>query len=329
MGEGGMVWFFGVIEDIMDPLKAGRVRVRCYGFHSPDKNQIPTESLPWAQVLLPVTGASISGVGNTPHGLVTGSHVVGFFQDGSSAQYPMVMGSVSGIPQTAPDGSLGFSDPSGEYPRYLEQADTNTLARNDDTTDESISLSRKRESRREGIPTASGNIWDEKEIPYAAEYPHNQVWETKAGLILEFDSTPESERINLEHSSGSFVEFHPDGSKVEKTKGDTQVLTDGEKREVVGGKLSLTVEESGEVLINDTMTVKIKNNDLVIEVANGNLNLNVTGDVYSTITGDVEQTVNGNMSSQVNGDRSEVVGGNYNIAASGSINMRGAAIRLN
>lgn len=241
----------------------------------------------------------------------------------------MVMGSVSGIPQTAPDGSLGFSDPSGEYPRYLEQADTNTLARNDDTTDESISLSRKRESRREGIPTASGNIWDEKEIPYAAEYPHNQVWETKAGLILEFDSTPESERINLEHSSGSFVEFHPDGSKVEKTKGDTQVLTDGEKREVVGGKLSLTVEESGEVLINDTMTVKIKNNDLVIEVANGNLNLNVTGDVYSTITGDVEQTVNGNMSSQVNGDRSEVVGGNYNIAASGSINMRGAAIRLN
>jgi len=329
MGESGMVWFFGVVEDVSDPLFAGRVRVRCFGFHNPDKSLIPTESLPWAQVILPATGASISGVGQTPHGLVPGSHVMGFFQDGEYAQYPMILGTVSGVPQTAPSPSDGFSDPTGEFPRYTGQPDTNTLARNDETTENAPSLARKRESRRVDIPTASGEIWSERETPYATVYPNNQVIETRSGIILELDDTPDAERINLEHPSGSFVEYHPDGSKVEKTKGDHQNFTEGVKQEVVTGKMSLTVENTGEVLINDTMIVKVENNQLVIEVANGNLNLSVNGDVYADITGDVEQNIQGNVNSTINGDRNEVVGGNYNIAASGSINMRGAAIRLN
>ena len=51
MGLDGFVWFTGVVEDRNDPAKLGRVRVRCLGFHTEDKNDIPTADLPWAHVM--------------------------------------------------------------------------------------------------------------------------------------------------------------------------------------------------------------------------------------------------------------------------------------
>jgi hypothetical protein len=87
-------WYTGIIEDIDDPLNLNRVRVRCIGFHSMDTNVITTADLPWATVIMPVTSASIKGNGGNHH-LEVGSWVVGFFRDGSSAQDPMVMGSVA------------------------------------------------------------------------------------------------------------------------------------------------------------------------------------------------------------------------------------------
>ena len=76
MGKDGFVWFMGVVEDRQDPQYTGRVRVRCLGFHTKDKIALPTEDLPWAQVLLPITSSGISGVGQSPLGLVEGSWVV-------------------------------------------------------------------------------------------------------------------------------------------------------------------------------------------------------------------------------------------------------------
>ena len=55
MGKEGFVWWYGVVEDRKDPLYLGRVKVRCMGFHTDDKSLIPTEDLPWAQVILPAT----------------------------------------------------------------------------------------------------------------------------------------------------------------------------------------------------------------------------------------------------------------------------------
>ena len=69
LGLGGFVWWMGVVEDIMDPLKLGRVKVRCFDWHTPNKGAIPTSALPWAQVVMPANNASISGVGTSPNGL--------------------------------------------------------------------------------------------------------------------------------------------------------------------------------------------------------------------------------------------------------------------
>ena len=41
MGLDGFVWFTGVVEDRNDPAQLGRVKVRCLGFHTESKTDIP------------------------------------------------------------------------------------------------------------------------------------------------------------------------------------------------------------------------------------------------------------------------------------------------
>ena len=99
-GKEGFYWFTGIIEDRNDPLYLNRVRVRIHGSHSHDKQFIATPDLPWSEVLMPTTTASLSGLGNTTHGLVEGSVVMGFYRDGKICQDPVIMGSFVGIPQS-------------------------------------------------------------------------------------------------------------------------------------------------------------------------------------------------------------------------------------
>ena len=128
IGMDGFLWFYGVVEDRQDPYMIGRVRVRCFAHHTDNKTTLPTADLPWAQVMLPVTSAGISGIGQTPLGLVEGSHVFGFFRDGEARQEPVVMGSLPGYPTEQANTEKGFYDPNGEYPRYKNAPDTTQLA---------------------------------------------------------------------------------------------------------------------------------------------------------------------------------------------------------
>lgn len=90
-GKNSFIWWTGVVEDRDDPLQLGSVRVRIIGLHSDDKSLVPTDSLPWAQVLQPATGAS------TNSGPRESDWVFGFFQDGDYAQIPVVVGIFPGI----------------------------------------------------------------------------------------------------------------------------------------------------------------------------------------------------------------------------------------
>ena len=82
-GKNGFVWFQGVVEDRNDPLQLGRVRVRCLGFHTEDKQLIPTEDLPWAYPVQPISSAAMSGIGSTPPDL--------FPEHGSLVSFAMVI----------------------------------------------------------------------------------------------------------------------------------------------------------------------------------------------------------------------------------------------
>ena len=70
-----------------------KVKVRIMGYHNPSKAELPTEDLPWALVMMPVTHPQRSGIGSL-HQLAINTWVVGFFMDGASAQVPIVMGAV-------------------------------------------------------------------------------------------------------------------------------------------------------------------------------------------------------------------------------------------
>lgn len=90
------IWWVGVVEDRDDPEQLGRCRVRIFGYHTEDKTLLPTEDLPWAIPIQPVTSASISGVGSTPVGIVPGTWVTGWFLDGLDKQQPVIMGTIPG-----------------------------------------------------------------------------------------------------------------------------------------------------------------------------------------------------------------------------------------
>ncbi|MGL4521477.1 MAG: glycoside hydrolase family protein [Bacilli bacterium] len=126
-------FFYGVVEDRHDPLMIGRLKVRIFAIHSPLKvssltEGSSTEDLLWCHVMTPVTSASVSGVGHSPTGIVEGSHVMGVFRDYMS-QDGIIMGTIPGIPTVECKPDVGFNDPNGQYPRYINAPDTNTLAR--------------------------------------------------------------------------------------------------------------------------------------------------------------------------------------------------------
>jgi hypothetical protein len=93
LGQEGFRWYIGVVEDIQDPKKLGRVKVRVLN----EDDAFDTEQLSWAHVLMPNTSACVDGVGDSPN-LAVGSRVIGFYLDGEEKQQPMILGSFPTIP---------------------------------------------------------------------------------------------------------------------------------------------------------------------------------------------------------------------------------------
>ena len=94
---GDFVWWQGVVEDRIDPLKLGRCRVRILGYHTDNKVDglgIPTEHLPWATPVQPITSAAQTGVGISPTGPVEGTWVVGIFRYGEDGQETVFFGTL-------------------------------------------------------------------------------------------------------------------------------------------------------------------------------------------------------------------------------------------
>ena len=97
----GFWWWVGVVEDRMDPLKLGRLRIRITGYHTDNKSELPTAQLPWSMPMQPIVSAALSGKGQTPLGPLEGTWVVGFFADGAECQQPIILGTLGGIPNTS------------------------------------------------------------------------------------------------------------------------------------------------------------------------------------------------------------------------------------
>lgn len=259
----------GVVEDRMDPLKLGRVRVRILGIHTEKRSiddangeGIPTEALPWAYPENGINSASMNGIGHSPNGVVEGTWVVGYSRDGRACQSLVYTGTIGGIPQNGPE-NIGFNDPNMKYPKstHLNEPDTNRLTRNE-KIDETI-VGAKNSSRDTGITTADGRSWSEPESPYAAEYPFNKVFESESGHVKEIDDTPGAERLHEYHKSGTYEEIHPSGAKVTKVVSDNYEIVIGDDFVHVTGFSNVNIDKALNVNVKGNTLLKCPN--VVIE----------------------------------------------------------------
>lgn len=165
----------------------------------------------------------------------------------------------------------GFTDPMGKYPQqdWYDESDLNRLARNQKVSNTIVSV--KEEDRKENIKIALGeNTWSQPGISYNAKYPYNNVFATEAGHVMEFDNTPENERINIHHNSGTFLEIDHNGSQTNKITGhgctiiekDGIILIEGSAHVHCKGDITLYSEKSLYIETGGDFNVKAKNINL-------------------------------------------------------------------
>ena len=329
LGTNGFTWFMGIVEDRNDPLRVGRVRVRCYGWHTSDKTELPKESLPWAQVMVPTSSASTSGVGSSPTGLVEGSWVIGFFLDGTKAQQPMIMGTFHGVPGDASSDNEGFNDPNGTYPLAKGTPDTSALAAGGQEYIGHMNTRDRIESRITDIPeaairTTSSVSYDDAEVEYDTptwnqpeihatttppRYPFNHVRTTESGHIFEIDDMDGARRIHEYHASGTNREIMDDGTRVTRIVGDDYEIIVKNKKVMIFGECSVTIQGDARVRVDG---------DMVHEVL-GNYHLHVVGNMTSKIEGNQETEILGSAVTQINTNDSKTIGGNRTRGVGGTV----------
>lgn len=287
IGLEGFVWWIGVVEDRNDPEQLGRVRVRCFGWHTNDKDKIPTDALPWAHPVIPV---------NSPASYTAkeGDHVFGFFIDGENAQNPAIVGVLPGKPEKKPDYQKGFSDPrtslgsapkrpddpAEAYPKstYLKESTVTRLARGKE--DKTIIATRKKNLKK-SVKSAGGVTWSEPAPAFAPKYPYNYALETESGHAFELDDTPGKERVHLAHRNGSYFEIDSSGNKVERVQKDNYEVIMGDDFIYIKGKAVITVDgdfnlktstiniEAAAINMASSGDIKIKGKAVKIESTSG------------------------------------------------------------
>ena len=354
LGKNNFIWFNGVVEDRQDPQKLGRLRVRCVGIHTDNKDDLPTSDLPWSQLIHPITSSGISGLGSSPGFVVEGTWVFGYFRDGYNMQEPMIMGTLPGKPSELADTSKGFYDPNGVYPKYKDEVDTNRLAVND-IAQPHLGLELRKLTRKTGVPTADFDLvpveehisteivasdsdtWSQPAIPYNAVYPYNHVFESESGHITEIDDTLDHERLFMAHRTGTSQEISPDGTQVNIIKGDHYNIVSGKRQAVIEGNADLTIGGRHKIYINKngeennhydiqigpnaSVNIQIDKGDMNVVLKDGKLNTNVAGDY--------NMKIGGNMNLDVRGNKNETVSGSKTSNTTGAVIHRGSRIDLN
>ena len=113
---GSFLWWVGQIVDDSawrDNINSGkyedrtgipgwgrRYKVRIIGLHDQGEESIPSDQLPWAQVMYPVTAGGGQAAASDSTKLRQGNMVFGFFIDGQEQQVPVIMGVLGNNSQT-------------------------------------------------------------------------------------------------------------------------------------------------------------------------------------------------------------------------------------
>lgn len=322
-GKNGFIWWIGTIEDRQDPIKLGRCRVRCAGWHSDDKMKLPTVGLPWAFVSLPTNNAN-------PYAPKEGDMVYGFFIDGENAQQPVIIGILPSIPLSASNAQQAFGDGRSPaelaaapvkpdesttlYPRKLDEPTTSRLARNDTDYASPILKSKiDKKSTTFEYPTA-----------YKTKYPYNNAMESESGHVIEIDDTPSAERIHFYHRKGSYQEYRPDGSVQAKVVKNSQQAVDGDKNVYVKGNYTVNVD--GNLLFNVKGSITAVAGDSISTKSGSSTSMtagttwSALGPISASMTSAGQATVTGAVKAALTSlGFTDVKGGATSVSASGAL----------
>lgn len=309
MGYSEFAWWFGIVENRLDPINLGRVQVRCFGWHTDDRNQIPVEDLPWAHPVVPYGSPSVKPPAE-------GTMVFGFFADGKEGRFPIILGTVPGIPEELKSHTEGFTDPISEAdkaaqswprkilqtlmkingeglqfqdaiprrnPSQLNEPTVSRLARPTRATDANgellgivpgsianTTIEIQRNSRVANVVSANNEIWNEPFPSYSAMYPFNHVIETESGHALELDDTQGYERVQLSHRTGSTIEFMSEGDVKQKNMRNKYDVTMGSEYRYTAGKRDEVVQSDMFLRINGKLIIQCDDVDFV---AKNNVNI--------------------------------------------------------
>lgn len=256
MGKEGFIWAVGVVESRHDPLFLGRCRVRWLGWHTKNKQDLPTATLPWAFPMMPLTSASQTGVGTSPTGPVEGTWVFGFFRDGKEANDPVMIGTLGGRPDKPCNPDEGFNDPrdyhdvnfydvdpdTGELKKSEDQFndvpqhplnvirdfDTGAIKIKERSDKPTIEAGQQDQSRatEEGVPVAAeflreGNQHVDERVP---DYEFSYNYPLKR--FLGEPTTPRLARGMIDGSTKIQFKFKNDanGALVQKSEGDNESI---------------------------------------------------------------------------------------------------------
>jgi hypothetical protein len=289
--------------------------------------------------MMPVTAGANSGIGVSPHFLLEGTWVVGFFRD-PAKQEPVIIGALPGkntsettnftLASSSEVGGYsgksagGFKDPNSKYPTelYIKKPDTNLLAQ------ESVDTHPSKE-KKEAISkwsTATGEVEQIASTQANAKYPTNHVFETESGHYIEFDDTAGNNRIHIYHTKGTFVEIDNSGNVIIKTVGNVTNIVAGNMDTYVKGNYSISATNI-DVYAGGNLTEKV----------DGNRETTITGTETLEITKAVKNTFKDKLTEEVTMDVKQdykvnlttTIGALGSIKASAAMVVGGSSISFN
>jgi hypothetical protein len=289
-GKKNFNWFFARVEDRDDPLQLGRFRIRCFNLHTEDKAKLPTDMLPWATPVQPVSSAAFGEIGVSPTGIVVGSTVMGFFADDEEGQIPIILGTFAGIPR-------------------VDDKDAHDVAQ-----------------RARGIDNLKNEYVEDVEpnMAFKAKYPYNKVLTTESeggkGHILEVDDSPGAERLLAWHKKGTYVEINQDGRLVIKAVDDSYIITVGDGILHCGGNLTIVVVGSAGIAVGGNAAIEVV----------GTLTANIGGDLtINAVAGNTYVYTMGSTTVESDGDITIKSESSINIEAADKIKLSASRIDLN
>lgn len=284
------LFFIGVIEEIVDLRKEGRVKVRAFNIHGTN-DQISTEDLPWAIVCW--------GNYDPNYHLHLNDWVFGVFLDGREAQQPMVLGLIptqtTKVPEPETDGYGAYPTSSCENqmgPNEFGQPRNSKTHRGEYLNETFIKdMDVLRVKDIQGVEGT--DAWSEPPPAANPEYPYNRTIET-AKHRIELDDSDGNERITIHSNSGSYIEISSRGTTKHKSIHDKYEINDENQYVYVGGCSNVVIE--------------------------GNAHVMVKGNKIEEIMGDMQQ--------RVHGEYHLSVGGEALINAANQVQLRGGNVRM-